>query len=121
MTELGPEQRPPSREEIEFAIREHLAQQGLPSDFKVVFPEPEIFIAMSVEGAFVHALPFIDSPLFNMALENTIGWEEGTIAKKKPATISGYFLYDNEDSIIGFTCFESQVEVNHGTEGSPGV
>jgi hypothetical protein len=116
MSELNPEQQPPSKNEIEKVLREHLISQGMPDNFQVHFPEPEVFIAMSVEGAFIHALPFIDSPLFNMAIEGTIGWEEGTISKKKPATLTGYLLYDNKNNVIGFTCFESQIEVKDGSE-----
>ena len=110
MSSLHPDQQPPDRKEIEDAIRQHFVSQGMPPDFKVVFPQPEVFIAMSVEGGFMHSLAHVDDPLFFMALEGTVGWEKGTIAKKKPATVSGYLLYDNEDNIIGFTCFESQIE-----------
>ena len=94
--------------------REFIIPHGPRKGMKVSFSQCENFSAFRLEGGFIHNLDYVDDPLLIEAAEATLDMDEGTIVSKKPATLSGYLLYNAEGEVEGFICFDSQVAVGDG-------
>lgn len=91
---------------------------------KISFDQCETFTIFAPAGDFIHNLEYVDDPLFYDAAGSTLecfyddlgGENNGEhlenivdIVTKKPATLTGYLLYDKNNNVIGFTCFNSQI------------
>lgn len=108
---LPEDKKPPSKEYIEQMFREKgILKNGMRLSFEGV----EGFTTLGIIGGFLHSLDHIDDPLFLDAVNATLEIEEQSedyIVSKKPATLTGYLVYNKEGDVIGFTCFDSQIEV----------
>lgn len=107
---LPEDKQPPSKSDIEKLFKE----QGILKDgMKLSFEGVEGFTTLGVIGGFLHSLDHIDDPLFLDAVNATFEIEETSedyIVSKKPATIAGYLMYNKAGAVIGFTCFDSQID-----------
>lgn len=105
------DQRPPSLEQITQALGNVIKEARL----KVKFADVETFVAFNCDGAFLHSLSYVDDPLFYEAANATLGLEDDDVdlvVSKEPATLTGYLLKNADGEVVGFTCFESQVQAN---------
>lgn len=110
----------PDRNEIEKLLREDLKNQGInPDEVQINFGMPEDVVVLSIAGGFLHNLEFVDDPIFFHAVNATLGVKgengedlpvEKWVHKKIPLTISGYGLLDKTGQLVGFACFQSQIQ-----------
>jgi hypothetical protein len=105
------DKKPPSKEDIEQLLRD----KGILKDkMKISFDGVEAFTALGFIGGFLHSLDHVDDSLFLDAINATLEIEEESenyIVSKKPATLTGYLVYNRVGNAIGFICFNSQIEV----------
>jgi hypothetical protein len=124
--ELPEDNQMPSREDIARLIREQLESTGEATpELKVSFDMVEDMLVFGLAGSFMHNLNYVDDPLFIMAANGTLGTHsngqplppEDLINTKIPLTLTGYGLLDGRGDLIGFTCFDSQI--NKSLTGDP--
>jgi hypothetical protein len=126
-----------SNEEMFRKISKDMVQKMI-EDAMIDVPAPKIvnfgscedIVVFNVAGNFIHSVDYMDDPLFLEASESTLGCfaedianlgrmdseycgDEFKVVDKKPATLTGYLLYNEHQDVIGFSCFSSQVDVNN--------
>ena len=116
----NPEDRMPTREEIIEALQNAAEEGGHPDpkNLKVNFDMVEDMLVFGLAGGFMHNLNFVDDPLFLEAANATLGThqdgepipQEDLINSKVPMTLTGYGLMNGKGELIGFSCFETQIE-----------